>query len=166
MDNIDIFYSRTGNKIVVDTNLLLLLLIGATDKNYIETFKRTSMFTKNDFIFLFEILKRYDNIITTPNILTEVDNFTKNIKIPNYRNKAIYYFSKWLSCGFIEEEFIETKILCNDNCFMYFGLADASIAKISREKIGVITKDKRLYDELIYHNIPAINFNSYMEKLR
>lgn len=80
----DSFYSRTGNKVVIDTNLLLLLLIGATIKIILEPFKRTTMFTKNDFRLLFRILKHYEKIITTPNILTEVNNLTKNIKTPEY----------------------------------------------------------------------------------
>jgi rRNA-processing protein FCF1 len=158
------FYYNTGNKVVVDTNLLLLLLIGRINKNLIENFKRTDEFTKNDFDLLFEILKHFDNIIVTPNILTEVDNFTKNLKNPENKRLAIYYISKWLNEGFIQEELIKSKILCNESCFFYFGIADTSITKISEEKIGVITKDGKLYYELITNGIQAINFKKYMDK--
>ncbi|MCE7698481.1 MAG: hypothetical protein K8E24_006455 [Methanobacterium paludis] len=158
------FYSITGDTVLVDTNLLLLLLIGTIDKKYIEIFKRTSKFTENDFDLLVEILKHYDKIITTPNILTETDNFIKNIKNPKYKYQARLKISNWIMGGFIKEELIETKDLCNEDCFFIFGLADAVITTVSGEKIGVLTKDKRLYDDLKDRGVPSINFKDYMEK--
>jgi rRNA-processing protein FCF1 len=159
------FHHRTGTKIVVDANLLLLLLIGTVNKDYIEKFKRTSMYTKNDYNLLVEILKNYSKIITTPNILTEVNNFTKQAQKPN-KNDVIVCFSKWLSSGFIEEEFIESRVVCNDQSFFYLGLTDTSIIKLSKERLGVITKDKHLFLELDRRQIPVINFSDYMERLQ
>ncbi len=65
------YYSKG---ILIDTNLLLIFIIGMCDKNYIATFKRTKTFSSEDYDILFHILQPFCKIITTPNILTEVSN--------------------------------------------------------------------------------------------
>ncbi len=75
-------YRRQG--ILVDTNLLLLFCVGAHDPNQIEKFKRTRTYIKDDFELLAHFLAAFDKVITTPNILTEVNSLSNQLsEVPN-----------------------------------------------------------------------------------
>jgi hypothetical protein len=57
----------------VDANLLLLLVVGATSRDYIEKHKRLrDTYTKDDYDLLVKMIGQYSNIIVLPNVLTEL----------------------------------------------------------------------------------------------
>ena len=66
-------YRRKG--ILIDTNLLLLFVVGSCNVKHIGTFKRTKKFIPADFEALRRMLGNFRRLVTTPNILTEVSNF-------------------------------------------------------------------------------------------
>ena len=66
--------------ILVDTNILLCYLVGLLDPKKIPTFKRTSQFVE-DFDLICALLRSLKKIVTTPNILTEVNSFSVNSRI-------------------------------------------------------------------------------------
>ena len=59
---------------VVDTNLLLLFLIGSYRVDLIRRFKRTQRYFPDDFHLLRRFLSEFRQIVVTPHILTEVTN--------------------------------------------------------------------------------------------
>jgi hypothetical protein len=61
---------------LVDTNLLLLLLIGSYDRALVgeRGFKRVAKYTVEDFATLVLFLRHFKRSVTTPHILTEVSN--------------------------------------------------------------------------------------------
>ena len=65
--------------IITDTGPLLLLLIGAYDKNTIKGFKRLSMYDSVDFDLLLEFVAKR-KVMVTPQVLAEVSNFAKELK--------------------------------------------------------------------------------------
>src|SRR5438445_13474765 len=65
--------------ILVDTNILLLLLIGNYDRSLITTFRRTDKFTESDYVLLVDFLSRFATIYTTTHVLTEVSNLSWNL---------------------------------------------------------------------------------------
>lgn len=157
------FRLETGNGIIVDTNLLLLLLIGDIDENYITKFNRTDKFTKIDYYFLKEFINYYfDKIITTPTILTEFSHFIKKLD-RNRKNLIFTYFSELLSKGTIEERHMDSEKVLKEDCLSYLGFVDASIVKISKnsERLGIISKDEHLCNELNKDRFTAIDFNLY-----
>ena len=57
------------NKIItLDCNILLLLIIGSIDKKHIGLFKRTQMFSEEDYDYLLQLIMQ-SQIILTPNVL-------------------------------------------------------------------------------------------------
>jgi hypothetical protein len=60
-------------RIIIDTNLLLLLLVGMYDKSYIARHKRTNDYSSDDFELLLMRLERCE-IVLVSNVLTEVSN--------------------------------------------------------------------------------------------
>ena len=65
--------------VIIDSNIFILFLAGQINENKIERYTRNSLYTKEDYCFLLKILAGYDRIITSPNILTEVDNILNRI---------------------------------------------------------------------------------------
>ncbi len=59
--------------ILVDTNLLLVLLIGKINKRLIGG-KRTEKYSQDHYYILVNFIKDFKRLITTPHILTEVSN--------------------------------------------------------------------------------------------
>jgi hypothetical protein len=69
-----LFEKYRGKGVLVDTNLLLLLLVGAIDPKHLAKFKPTANhgFTASDFALLCWIIDQFPRIFTTPHVLTEV----------------------------------------------------------------------------------------------
>ena len=60
--------------VIVDTNLLLLYVVGAQNPERIGRFTRTDTFTKDDFDLIDRLFGYVETAVTTPSILTEVSN--------------------------------------------------------------------------------------------
>lgn len=71
-------YKQKG--LLIDTNILLLYIVGAVDINLIRNFGRTANFAENDFYVVSKFVDYFDIKITTPHILTEVSNLFGNRK--------------------------------------------------------------------------------------
>lgn len=72
--------------VLVDTNLLLLYVVGVYEPHRIERFKRTSTFTTEDFELLKRLLGHFETVATTPPVLTEVSNFLGHLPKEARRN--------------------------------------------------------------------------------
>ncbi len=71
--------SSRKDGIIVDTNLLLLLMVGMVDPSRIEEFKRTKKFASIDFNTVASIVSLSSMIITIPHILSEVSDLLESI---------------------------------------------------------------------------------------
>src|SRR5690349_21025753 len=60
--------------LLMDANLLVLYLVGRTNKGRIPTFKRTQQYTIEDFELLDLLAASFQRLVTTPHVLTEVSN--------------------------------------------------------------------------------------------
>ncbi len=58
--------------VVIDTNLMVLLVVGSASRNYISKHKRLSDYTIDDFDLLGLILSEFSDIVLLPHILVSV----------------------------------------------------------------------------------------------
>jgi len=72
--------------VVIDANLLLLLIVGISNRKYIKTHKNCSEYTDDDFDLLVEIIGDFSEIILLPHILTEVSNLARQTSEPAKSN--------------------------------------------------------------------------------
>jgi hypothetical protein len=63
--------------IVIDTNLLVLLVVGLTNRNYIRQHKRCSEFTEDHYEVLSDTIGQFRELIVTPNTLSEASNLLR-----------------------------------------------------------------------------------------
>jgi rRNA-processing protein FCF1 len=157
MNHVKDLLSRYSNKgILIDSNLLLLYFVGKYKPSEIPKFKRTASFEINDFRLLLSILRRFNKIITTPNILTEVSNLSN--QLPN--NFKLTYYSEFANqVLLLDEKYITSSNICSLEHFRKFGLTDSGIIEAAKNQHLVLTDDFKLTNFLENMKVDVINFN-------
>jgi rRNA-processing protein FCF1 len=148
-------YRQRG--ILVDTNILLLWFVGTVNRSRISKFNRTEKFIPEDYDLLLQILSFFQKIVTTPNILTEVNSLTNQLGEPE-RSQCFYIFAQGITR--LEEFYIDSKKAANMDKFTKFGLTDCGIINLCREQYLVLTDDLKLANYLQKEGIDTINFNN------
>ncbi|WP_107671431.1 PIN domain-containing protein [Cyanothece sp. BG0011] len=157
MDDVQILLNRYRNKgILIDTNILLLLIVGSSNRKRISQFKRTKQFIPEDYDLLIKLINLFSKIVTTPNILTEVNSLTNQIGEPE-RSKCFAIFAQLISE--IDECALSSQEIVNNNGFIKFGLTDCGIIELSKNQYLVLTDDFKLFNYLQKSRIDSINFN-------
>jgi hypothetical protein len=144
-----------GSGLLVDTNLLLLYLIGRTNKYRIPRFKRTQAYTIEDFDLLERFMAEFKTLITTPHVLTEASNLGD---LHGEEHEALRsWFVRTVEQS--REHYDESRLLAKEDCFHRLGLTDAAIAALARHNYLFLTDDFDLYSTLARQGADAINFN-------
>lgn len=142
--------------VLIDTNLLLLYFVGMYDPDRISKFKRTIAFTVEDFEILLWFFNFFQKVVTTPNILTEVNSLSN--QLPDDL-KPSYYPEFAIRITSLEEHYTESVKLSSQAHFNKFGLTDSGIIDLVQGKYLVLTDDFKLSNYLQTNNIDVINFN-------
>jgi rRNA-processing protein FCF1 len=148
-------YRQAG--ILIDTNILLLYVVGLVNKKRISSFKRTKQFTPEDYDLLSQILKFFQKIVTTPNILTEVNSLANQLGEPE-RSKCLELFGQAIAR--LEEIHKPSEQLAQLPEFQTFGLTDCGILSLAEGSHLVLTDDLRLATTLQRKGIDTVNFNN------
>jgi hypothetical protein len=141
--------------VLIDANLLVLYFVGSTNKSRILTFKRTQVYTVEDFELLERSIAYLGKVITTPHILTEVSN------LASLRGQELVVFRKLFQSAIdgMKEFCDASREVVSDGSFQRLGLTDAAIARISRHNHLVLTDDLTLEITLHRRGVDAVNFN-------
>lgn len=136
--------------ILVDTNALVVLLVGLMDTNLLGKHKRTSIYDKEDFDNLLATIGDFKNIVTLPNIWTEVDNLLNDFN-GNYKYSYINQITTIIKET--SETYLKTKQVCDNYNFIDLGLTDTLIIELAKECNLLITSDSRLSDYAMANGI-------------
>lgn len=147
-------HRRAG--ILVDSNLLLLLLVGAYRKELISRFKRTDRFAVEDFQILLSFLDLFEEVVTTPNVLTEVSNLAN--QLPENEKAGFYKAFHFLAANWNERFLPSIDLLANAE-LRVLGLTDVAISVAGQSPVLVLTDDFRLAGKLRQAGVDVINFN-------
>jgi rRNA-processing protein FCF1 len=153
-DSVLVQYRSKG--ILIDTNLLLLYVVGAVDRKEIGRFKRTIKFLPEDFDLLLRVMSFFQSVVTTPHILTEVSNLAG--QIGDHAKSGV--FAK-IAQGVVEfrEEHVPTSELTAQPSFIRFGLTDTAVLHHARGRFLVLTDDFPLSQYLQHQGVDVVNFN-------
>lgn len=151
-------YRKTG--VLIDTNLLLLYIIGTFAPHEISTFKKTCEFNLDDFQLLDGLIGLFPKVFTTPHILTEVSDFAAQFKSHDKAHKINSSLFEVFSQSISEfgEIYESSSDISKKSEFLQFGLVDAGIISIGKKYL-VLTNDSRLFGYLQNSGIDAINLN-------
>lgn len=139
---------------VIDTNLLLLNVLGSYDHNQIGR-GRLSKYTNADYHLLSEVMDFLYKIVATPNIITEVDNLARQGSINQTRLAGVIR-SIWPK---ISEVYTPSETALQSPEYGRISLTDTIILKSASEHYLVLTDDFTLYSWLQSQRRDAININ-------
>ncbi len=142
--------------LLLDTNLLLLLLIGAVDVAFIPKARTLSAFEISDFDLLTDILESFRTLVTTPHILTEASNLLGK------EREDIRGFGRQAMAEFVakcQEQSDPSALLIAEPAYLRLGLTDAAVAVAARLPAFVLTADAPLYAHVSSSGAQAANFN-------
>ncbi len=148
------FYRNRG--LLLDANLLLLYVVGRCDIRAVTSFKRTKIFTPEDYGLLENFVRYFRSIVTTPNILTEVSNLLNQLP-DNIKAEHFVQFANVIES--LNEEYVASALLAIQPQFEKFGLTDFSIITEARGRYLILTDDFRLSNYLQSLRVDVINFN-------
>lgn len=129
--------------IIIDTNSLIVLILGLIDPKLINKHPRTSIYSEEDFHRLIELIPDFDNLLVLPNIWTEVDNLLKR---QIGRRKYVYLSSLKVLTERSTEKYLETREVVVNQTMFDLGLTDTAILEIAQDCNLLITSDSKLSD--------------------
>jgi hypothetical protein len=144
-------------QLLIDTNLLLLFVVGSTSKKYIEKHKRLHpTYSLEDYELLHKVVSNATSVFVTPHTLTETSNLVKRIADP--ARTEIYRRLQALAIH-TEEMHVPSKTAACRSEFIRLGLADSALIQLASDKITLLTTDLNLYLAVLKNGGKAINFN-------
>jgi len=152
----------TMKRMAIDSNLLLLLIAGATSKRLLAQHKRLRAYTASDFDLLVEFIAE-SKLIVTPNVLTEVSNLAVYGLHGEWRSNIAHMLSYYVR-ELIHEEYHESRHVVADHDFIRLGLTDSAWLCLLPPKSLFLTDDLDLYLAALNRNIDACNFTHMREK--
>ena len=147
-------YRKRG--MLVDSNLLVAYVIGKLDIRFLSECRATKSFVPEDFDLLNNLFRRFDRLVTTPHILTEVSNLSG--RLPQRLHREFRGAYALIVRGLLEQ-FQPAQMVVSNNDFISFGLADTAIRTTASGKYLVLTDDMSLFGLLSKRGIDVINFN-------
>ena len=147
---------REYRSVLIDTNLLVLFVVGFSDKSLITRHKRTSAFVEEDYHVLCQFLSAFQVVMVTPNILTEASNLLSQAQQPT-RETVLGTLASLI--GRTREEYVASKEACKEKEFIRLGLTDSAILRRADAVDCVLTVDLSLYLALERSGHNAVNFN-------
>lgn len=146
-------YRRKG--VLLDTNLMVLLAIGLYKRERIPSFKRTDQYTESDFDLVARIVANFERRITTPHILAETDNLTRQLPAREHRAVAA------IMAPLVEklfEIYSPSAAAMRHQRYSTLGLTDCVTIACAADVL-VITDDLTLSNILSHLGRDAININ-------
>ena len=150
--------------VALDTNLLLLLVVGRVAPQLVARHKRLRTYLPTDFLLLVDTLRQADSVVTTPNALTEVSNLAGYGMTEPLRSEI--YLSLRQVIDELAESYRISRLAAREPEFTRLGLCDAVwLGAIDRETI-LVTDDLPLYRAALDRGIAAFNFAQLREERR
>ena len=126
----------------LDANLLVLLVVGATDQELIQSHRRLQAFDAPDYELLVGVLGDFQQVLVTPNTLTETSNLLSQHGEPQ-RSR---FFDTLRSLIEVNREIVVTSRQASANpSFNRLGLTDAALLEAATLETPLVTVDLDLY---------------------
>lgn len=127
----------------IDSNLLVLLVVGETDREMISRHRRTRSYRVEDYDLLVRLINDTDQpVFVTPNTLTEASNLLAQHREPE-RSRIFDVLGTLIETT--EEKFVESRAVTRNPDFTRLGLTDAVLLDVISASNPLITADLRLY---------------------
>lgn len=146
----------TCSGLLIDTNLLVLFVVGTVNPRRIEVFKRTRKYNRGDYQLLLRVMMRLKPWYTLAHVMAEVSNLS------DLSGRELLQARQVLkdTLAVLQEPAMASEHAVQDELYERLGLVDAAIATLAREnKCAVLTDDFDLYTALSRKGIAALSFS-------
>ncbi|MDL2246964.1 hypothetical protein LJB96_05035 [Methanobrevibacter sp. OttesenSCG-928-K11] len=163
------------NVAILDSNLLLLFILGLNNNESKINHPRTSKYNIKHFNELKNLFNNYDYLITLPQILLETFHLLKH---PQKNNKTpqknyLYRYIEFINKGAIIEENVESINIIKNNLIFTLGYTDTAIFLLANfllkkhkyNNLVVVSDDENLVNLLKKYNIHTLSFDIKNAKL-
>ena len=129
--------------IAIDTNALVVLIVGLIDPRLLKTHRRTSIYKQQDFEELSIVIGNISNLNILSNVWTETDNLLNNFT-GNYKYQYIQNITA--SVQATTEIYVPSKTAVINPYFFDLGLTDCLLLEQAKTCSLLITSDSTLSD--------------------
>lgn len=144
-------------QLILDANLLVLLVVGLTDKRLVRSHKRLSKYVEADFDLLQNVAETFQSILLTPHILTEASNLVR-LSPGNLRDRFSETLARVIRAT--REETVQGVNAVQNRHYRRLGLTDVTL--LSRladgHEVALLTDDFDLYKAALDDGLNAHNF--------
>ena len=145
----------------IDANLLVLLVVGITDRSLIAKHKRLRAFANDDYDRLIALVCHAKRIHVTPNTPTEASNLIGHHKDPE-RSQCYGTLGQLIADS--NEVFVKSAIATRNNDFQRLGLSDAVLLEVVSPETPLLTVDFDLYNTVSRTSAEsAVNFRHLLD---
>ncbi len=131
-----------ANRILIDANLLVLFVVGRTGRQLIAKHRRLREFSVDDYDRLVGILSMVDQLVVTPNTLTETSNLLAQHHEPE-RSRFLDVLRYVIENS--QEVTVASEEAARSRVFRRLGLTDAAVLDIASAETPVLTVDLDLF---------------------
>lgn len=143
------------SSLILDSNLLLLYLVGFVDPKLIGSYKRTSQFVPEDFELLKKFVERFRVVKTAAGILAETSNLGGAMKGDYLRG---FRFAMRRFVEGAQESYQPAVEIVSHESFCGLGFTDTDILQLASRETLVLTDDFDLWGRLSAKGLHTINF--------
>lgn len=127
---------------MVDTQLLVLLVVGLASPRYLRRHKRLAAYDERDFDLLYRILDGAGFVMVTPHVLAEASSLMRQIGEPA-RSDIMATFGALVPT--MQERHVPGVVAVATDGFVRLGLADAALLALDDRTASLLTADTALY---------------------
>ena len=146
----------TKRAVLVDTQLLVLLIVGSTKPDLIGRHKRTKgTYTRRDYELLLDLLGYAPKFMFCPHVASEVSNLVAQYGEPD-RSSLMAVFKALLNNA--SEVPIASAVAMERPEFITLGLADAAQLALCGPDSVILTDDEPLFRAASVHGMTVLHF--------
>lgn len=149
---------------LIDTNVLVLLVVGLAEPSRIPDFSRTRGYDPSDYAVLRRLLSGFRNAATTPHILSQASDLLRQSNAWGVLAESLV--AQLSKLYLVTDEIaVPARNLAKARIYARFGLADAAVFDAARRGCTVLTDDLPLHNVLLSLGCTSVNFTEFRELL-
>lgn len=152
------------NRVILDANLLVVYVIGVKHPERLGDHRRVKEYLPSDFTVLTMILSHFNQIVLTPNVITECSDLLGDGESDSDAKEALKALIHSPEVRVIEE-YVPSKDASTRNQYKYLGIADCALLELIDDDTILLSADSQLVSEAQSINPNSINFNHYRDFL-
>lgn len=149
------YYQSKG--IIIDTDIMLVYIVGSCDLDYISQFKRTDKYCAEDHKVISYVISCFSKKVVTPHILAELSNLSLQAR----KEEREDYFNIFMELlKRTTEDYIGKDIVLSFPLFPIIGVTDLGIIEAAKKSSYLVfTNDKYLVGQARKKGVSVLRLN-------